>query len=313
MRFPGRGGDTPNKNQVADYLQSYARRFKLPVQNGVRVDAVTKEGDRFVVTASDLRIECENVVVAMANYQKPRIPAFARDLDPGIVQLHAHEYRNPSQLQNGGVLIVGLGNSGADIGLEVARTHQTWLSGKESGHIPFRIDTFLSRHLLSRIVTFIGHRILAVNTPIGRKVRPNMLTHAAPLVRVKLQNLVEAGIDRVPRVVGVRDGRPVLADGRNLDVKNVVWCTGYEPGFSWIQLPVFAKDGQPIHERGIVTQLPGMYFVGLHFLFAMSSATLIGVGRDASRVVKAIRQRIRMSKPQKVEELRQAPLIVGSK
>lgn len=303
--FPMRGDLAPTKDQVADYLQAYADRFHLPVRNGIKVDSVTKEGERFFVTAGDLRFESENVVVAMANYQKPRTPAFARDLDPGILQLHAHEYRNPSQLQDGGVLLVGVGNSGAEIGLELARTHRTWLSGKESGHIPFRIDSLMGRFVLSRLVRFIGHHILTLGTPIGRKLRPKMLSHAAPLVRVRPIDLINAGVERVPRVVGVRNGKPLLPDDRILDVKNVIWCTGYDPGFSWIQLPIFGEDGRPVHERGVVTKLPGMYFVGLHFLYSMSSATLIGVGRDANHVVKDIQLRARAHTTSVVERTAQ--------
>jgi putative flavoprotein involved in K+ transport len=107
-------------------------------------------------------------------------------------------------------------------------------------------------------------------------------------VRVKPQDLINAGVERVERVVGVRDGRPLLANGATLDVANIIWCTGYEPGFSWIDLPLFDEKGRPMHERGVVHREPGMYFVGLHFLYAMSSATLIGVGRDAEHVAKAV-------------------------
>ena len=289
--FPGRGDAFLTKDEVADYLESYAQRFHLPVKNGVKVDSLSKEGQRFVTTAGDLRFESANVVVAMANYQVPRVPDFARELDPAVVQLHSHDYRNPSQLRDGGVLVVGVGNSGADIGLEVAQSHPTWMSGKESGHIPFRIETFLARNFLVRLVRFVGHHVLTVSTPIGRKVRPKLLSKAAPLVRVKPQDLIDAGIERVPRVVGVRSGRPLLANDRTLDVNNVIWCTGYHPGFAWIKMPIFGEDGRPVHERGIVHRMPGMYFVGLHFLYAMSSASLIGVSRDAERVVKALASR----------------------
>jgi len=289
--FPGRGDAFLTKDEVADYLESYAQRFHLPVKNGVKVDSLSKEGQRFVTTAGDLRFESANVVVAMANYQVPRVPDFARELDPAVVQLHSHDYRNPSQLRDGGVLVVGVGNSGADIGLEVAQSHPTWMSGKESGHIPFRIETFLASNFLVRLVRFVGHHVLTVSTPIGRKVRPKLLSKAAPLVRVKPQDLIDAGIERVPRVVGVRSGRPLLANDRTLDVNNVIWCTGYHPGFAWIKMPIFGEDGRPVHERGIVHGMPGMYFVGLHFLYAMSSASLVGVSRDAERVVKALASR----------------------
>jgi putative flavoprotein involved in K+ transport len=289
--FPGRGDAFITKDQMADHLEAYASRFDLPVRTGVRVDGLTREGDRFVVTAGARRFEADQVVIAMANYQIPRVPGFAQDLDPGIVQLHSRDYRNPSQLREGGVLVVGVGNSGADIGLEVARTHRTWLSGKESGHIPFRIEGFVARQLLIRMVRFLGHRILTIGTPLGRKLRPTLLRRAAPLIRVKPQDLTAAGIIRVPRVAGVRDGRPRLADDSLLEVANVIWCTGFHPGFSWIHLPVFGAEGEPLHEGGVVAAEPGLYFVGLHFLYGMTSDTVSGVGRDAERVVREIRAR----------------------
>lgn len=294
MPFPGRGDAFPTKDQVADYLAAYAQRFRLPIRNGVSVERLFREGGRFVVLAGSQRFEAENVVVAMANYQVPRAPAFASELSSDIFQLHAHAYRNPSQLQEGAVLVVGVGNSGADIAVEVAGTHPTWIAGKESGHIPWPIESFLSRNFLVRLVRFGGHHVLSVNTPVGRKLRPKMLHRAAPLVRVKPKDLVKACIDRLPRVVGVRNGMPLLEDDRTITVKNVIWCTGYEHGFPWIDLPVFGESGgsDPIHEKGIVTNVPGMYFVGLHFLYSMTSATFMGVGRDAKRIVKALNSRV---------------------
>jgi putative flavoprotein involved in K+ transport len=303
MAFPGRGSEFATKDQVADYLESYAARFRLPVRGGERVESLARERDRLTVTTSSgLRLESDQVVVAMANYQVPRIPAFARDLDPGIRQLHSRDYRNPSQLADGPVLVVGAGNSGADIGIEVARTHRTWLAGKEPGHIPFRIETLLARHVLVRLVRFLGHHVLTLGTPMGRKVRPRMLRGGTPLVRVKPADLLRAGIERAPRVVGVRGGKPLLEGGRTLDVATVIWCTGFEPGFSWIHLPAFDARGEPVHHRG-VARVPGLYFVGLHFQYAASSATLIGVGRDADHVVGILERRIRVA--------RGGPLVAG--
>jgi putative flavoprotein involved in K+ transport len=218
------------------------------------------------------------------------VPPFAGDLSPETVQLHSAGYRNPSQLQDGGVLVVGAGNSGAEIALEVADGYPTWLAGKESGHVPFRIEgapaRFIFQPLLFRVV---GHHVLTVDTPIGRRMRPRLLAHAAPLVRVKPKDLAAAGIRRVPRVVGIREGHPLLADQQTLEVANVIWCTGSGPDFSWIDLPVFGENAnEPMHHRGIVANQPGLYFVGLHFLYAMSSGFLPGVDRDAEHVVHAI-------------------------
>jgi putative flavoprotein involved in K+ transport len=231
------------------------------------------------------------VVVAMANYQRPRVPDFAEQLDPRIVQVHAADYRNPSQLLQGGVLVAGAGNSGAEIAVEVVRSHPTWMAGAGPGHFPFRPDTLAARYLLIRLVRFVGHHVLSVNTPIGRKVRPKLLHKATPLIRVKPKDLAAAGVERVPRVVGARGGLPVLEGDRVLDVANIIWCTGFHPSYSWIDLPVFGEDGDPMHERGVATGEPGLYFVGLHFLTSMTSATVTGVGRDAAYIAQAIASR----------------------
>lgn len=289
LPFPADADSFPTKDAMGDYLEAYARRFALPVRCGVRVERVSRLGERFLVIAGDQRFEADNVVVAMANYQRPRVPAFANELDPRIVQLHSFDYRNPAQFQEGAVLVVGAGNSGAEIALDAARAHDTCVAGRDTGHVPFRIDGLAARLLLVRLVLrVVFHRILTVATPMGRKVRAKVLHEGGVLVRTKPRDLTAAGITRVTRVAGVRNGLPLLEDGRVLDVANVVWCTGFHPGFSWIDLPVFGPDGEPQHDRGVVSSEPGLYFVGLHFLFAMSSVMIHGVGRDAERIADRI-------------------------
>jgi putative flavoprotein involved in K+ transport len=290
MPFPASPHAFPTKDQMADYLEAYAERFALPVRTGVTVDRVSRWGDGFLVSAGDLRIRAGHVVVAMASYQKPRVPPFAAELDPGIVQIHSLDYRNPGQLRPGGVLIVGAGNSGSEIAKELVRAgHPTWMSGRDTGHIPFRIEGMAARLVLVRLVLRgLFHRVLTTDTPIGRKVRPAIVSRGGPLIRVKPKDLAAAGVVRVPRTAGVRDGRPRLEDGRVLDVANVVWCTGFEPGFSWIDLPVFGERGEPEHRRGVVPAAPGLSFVGLHFLYAMSSTMIHGVARDAEYVAERI-------------------------
>jgi putative flavoprotein involved in K+ transport len=288
MPFPAPPHSFPTKDEMADYLEAYATRFGLPVRTGVSVDRLSGQDGRLVVAAGDRRWEAEHVVVAMASWQRPRIPGFARELDPGIVQLHSMEYRNPSQLRGGGVLVVGAGNSGAEIALEVAPAHRTWVSGRDTGHIPFRIDGVAARLLLRLVFRVLFHRVLTTHTPMGRKERPHLTSRGLPLVRARARDIAAAGIRRVPRVVGVRDGLPLLEDGRVLEAANVIWCSGFHPGFSWIDLPVFGERGEPVQDRGVVSSQPGLYFVGLHFLYAASSAMIHGVGRDAEHVVHAI-------------------------
>lgn len=295
MPFPAPPHSFPTKNQMADYLEAYARKFALPVRSGLRVDRVSRQGDRFLVLAGDRRFEADAVVVAMSSYQRPRTPVFADELDPRIVQLHSVDYRNPSQLRDGDVLVVGGGNSGAEIALEAVRGHKTWMAGRDNGHVPFRIEGFAARLILARIaLRVVFHRILTVATPIGRKVRPTMLHTGAPLIRVKPKDLIAAGIQRVPRVVGTRNGLPLLEDGRVLDVANVVWSTGFHPAFSWIDLPVFGPDGEPQHAAGVATGEPGLYFVGLRFLYSFSSEMIHGVGRDAARIAASAAEHVQL-------------------
>ena len=133
--------------------------------------------------------------------------------------------------------------------------------------------------------------MLTVATPIGRRVRPKILHGGGPLIRVRYTELASAGVSRAPRVAGARDGMPVLEDGRALDVRNVVWCTGFHPGFSWIDLPVFDASGDAAHEAGVVEAEPGLHFVGLHFLYSLSSGMIHGVGRDANRIAGMVAAR----------------------
>ena len=297
MDYPGSPYAFPTKDEVADYLEAYAERFDLPVELGVRVERVERDGSGYLVTAGDRQFAADDVVVAMATYQVPRVPDFAEELGDDVVQLHSKDYRNPDQLQDGSVLVVGAGNSGAEIGLDVADEHETWLSGRDVGHVPFHVDSWFGRHVgVPFVMRVLFHRILTTGTPIGRRMRPKVLTQGIQLVRTKPQDLDAAGVERVPRTTGVRDGRPVVGDDRVLDVSNVVWCTGFEPDFSWIDLPVFGgvdHPKEPVHERGVVPDAPGLYFVGLMFLYAMSSGLFTGVGRDAEYVVDHLVERAR--------------------
>ena len=294
MPFPAPGNAFPTKDEMADYLEAYAARFRLPVRNGVRVDRLFKRGGRYVVKAGAVELEAGQVVVAMASYQRPKVPAFAASLSSQSRQMHSNDYRNLAQLRPGGVVLVGAGNSGADIAMETARGgHRTWISGRDTGHVPFRPEGLLGRNLLAPLVLrFVFHRLLTVRTPLGRKVRPSVLAKGAPLIRVKPKDLAAAHVQRVPRVVGVQGGQPLLENGQTLDVANVIWCSGFHPAFDWIDLPVFGDGGELLHQGGLVESQPGLYFVGLTFLYAMSSSMIHGVGRDAARIVKVITGRI---------------------
>jgi putative flavoprotein involved in K+ transport len=292
MRFPAPRASFPRAHEMGDYLEAYATHFELPVRSGTTVDAVAKDGGRYVVAAGAETFEADNVVVATGVMQKPFVPSFAPELDAGITQLHSSDYRNLSQLQEGSVLVVGASHSGADIAYESAAEHETILSGPDTGQIPASIETRRGR-VGFRTLFFVGSHILTMDTPLGRKMRPHIRHGGAPLLRYRKKDLLAAGVERVlARTLGVQDGLPVLEDGRVLDVQNVIWCTGFRRDFSWIEVPFeMGEDGYPVQYRGVVESSPGLYFVGLLFLHSFTSMLIAGTGRDAERVANHIAAR----------------------
>jgi putative flavoprotein involved in K+ transport len=291
MSFDAPKWSFPTKDEMADYLEAYAERFSLPVRTGVRVKGVAQDDGRFVVTVGDERLEARNVVVATGAHRVPKLPPFARDLDPAIVQVHSADYRNPSELREGDVLVVGVGNSGAEIAYELAERRRCLLAGASNGEIPVPHGSRRSRVMI-RAIRFFGHHVLRTDTRIGRKLGAKVAAKGPPLIRRRETDLHAAGIERVARVAGAQNGLPLLEDGRAVDVANVVWCTGFRTDFSWIHLPAFDDDGRPVHERGVVESVPGLYFAGLIFQYSLTSDVLPNGGRDAEYVVREISARL---------------------
>jgi putative flavoprotein involved in K+ transport len=292
LPFPGDQNAFPRKDEMADYLEEYARRMKLPVRLGTKVVSLKRHGSRYAIEASDASFEADHVVVTTGPYQTARVPSWAAGLRDAIVQIHSRSYKNPAQLPAGDVLVVGAGNTGAELALEAARAgHRVLLSGRDVGQVPsvLRLGN-------GRPFWFLATRVFTVRTPIGRKIRAAVRAgHGGPLVRIRRKEIADAGIQRVGRVVGSHDGKPKLEDGRVLDVACILWCSGFGTDFSWVHLPIFAADGYPVHEQGRVTSQPGLYFVGLPFQRNLSSATLVGVGRDAALVAGWIEKSLQES------------------
>ena len=293
MPFPGPGHARPSKDEIADYMAAYASAMALPVRTGVRVDSLERAGaGGFLISAGHDRYEASQVVVATGAFSEPRIPEFASDLSPKITQLHSVEYRNASQLQSGPVLVAGASNSGGEIAHNAASAgHETWLSGRDTGQMPFDINGRVAR-MVDRVIWPMLHHVLTVRTPMGRKAAPLIQQHGGPLERIRKHDLAAVGVKRVVgRTVGVSDGLPLLDDGQVLDVRNVVWATGFRHEYPWIRLPVIGSDGYPMHDRGVVVSEAGLYFVGLPFQYAFTSSLIGGVGRDAGYVVELLMAR----------------------
>ncbi|MPZ15312.1 MAG: SidA/IucD/PvdA family monooxygenase [Chloroflexi bacterium] len=296
MPFPAPWNDLPTKDEMAGYLEAYAACFRLPVQLGVRVDELIREGDRYVISAGTSHLRASNVVVATGAYTTPRLPPFADQLDPAVTQVHSVSYRNSRQLRDGAVLVVGAGNSGAEIALDLASSRPTWLAGRDTGFIPVRFGgvAYTIGSLAFRTIS----QLLTVDTWPGQRVaaRARAWRGGHPLVRVRPEDLVGAGVERVPRVTGVSGGTPMLEDGRVVDVENVVWCTGFVRDYRWIKLPVFDASGGLLHHRGVVYTEPGLSFTGLPFQSSLLSGLVAGAGADAKYIVEQIAARASASR-----------------
>jgi putative flavoprotein involved in K+ transport len=297
LPFPAARWHCPGKDKVGDYLERYALHFDLPVRTNTRVEQLQARPDGgYVASVAGEAISCDNVVVATGSFGRtPNVPEFAGELDPAIRQLHSMEYRNPEQLADGTVLVVGAANSGTDIALEAVKTHRTLLAGRHPGQVPVDIDSATGR-LFTPLVMFLFKYVFTRARSVGRKAIANAEQNGLPLTRNKLAHLDAAGITRLGRIAGVRDGLPVTADGDVLeDVTTVVWCTGSVPDHSWIDLPVCSDDGRPRHVRGVSPDEPGLLFLGLDFQYAIASSTIQGVDRDARYLVRRIRDLARRS------------------
>ncbi|WP_256842758.1 flavin-containing monooxygenase [Ornithinimicrobium cryptoxanthini] len=292
MPFPGRGWDFATKDETADYLEAYAAGFRLPVELATGVTHLGAREDGFTVDTTRGTIRCRDVVVASGPFGRtPSVPALAADLDESILQLHSSAYRRPGQLRDGPTLVVGASHSGHDIALEVSDTHPTTLAGRDRGEIPVSWDSPML-HVVMPVLQFAFRHVFTRNTPMGRRQRPQVLAHGAPNLRVKRAHLAQAGVVRTEaRVTGARDGLPLLEDGSTVEASNVVWATGYQHDYSWLDLPVLDESGWPREFRGVARDVPGLFFCGLAYQHSFASMTLPGVGRDAAYVARKILER----------------------
>ena len=301
MPFPLPGHLFPTGRQMGDYLEAYAQRFDLPVRDG--------RPGRTAPTLRRPRATCRPSPPAPGVTRPARwssrparsrtraSPSSRSDLDPAIRQLHSSEYRNPGQLDPGATLVVGLSHSGADLAYELAAHGPVIVSGKARGEFPLSIDGRGGRIGWRIWKQFVWH-VLTLDTPVGRKIGPELRHGGGPLIRWKTADLRRAGVDLAEaRTVGVQDGRPVLDDGRVLDVANVVWCTGFRRDDSWIVPAIEQRDGWPVERRGVSTT-PGLYFLGLTFQYAFTSMLVVGAGRDAAYVADHVQGWLRQGATQ---------------
>jgi putative flavoprotein involved in K+ transport len=286
LPFPAKKGTMPSKDEMADYLKKYAEKFKLPLRLDEKVNHLSKTESGFEIVTSKAILKCDRVIIATGTNPQPRIPGFAKDINESIHQIHSSQYFNPDSLPSGNVLVVGAGTSGVEIAIELAKSRHTFISGHPTFHIPDPVFRYAGRFYW----WFISN-ILTVSTPIGRKAKESIVRGGGPLVNVSKEDLVTAGVERLPRVAGVENGQPKLEDGRIMHFSSIVWATGFRPDFSWIDMEITDKTtGWPITERGVSPKIKGLYFVGMLFQYGLTSGLVGGVGKDAAFIVKHIQQ-----------------------
>jgi putative flavoprotein involved in K+ transport len=280
LPFPGDPDGYPTRDEVIAYLERYVETFELPIELNSSVRRLSQEDGRFVLELEGRTIAADQVVVATGPFQTPYIPKLAEELDSGVWQAHSTGYRRPVDVPEGAVLVVGGGNTGFQIAKELSSTHKVILSvGSRQTPLPQRLagrDLFwwlTKTHILSTTVeSRLGSRLQHRDTLIGSSPRELRRRY---------------GVDLKPR--GIRaSGRTVaFEDGGEVEVDAVIWATGYRPDYSWIDLPIFDSSGRLRHRRG-VTDVPGLYFLGLTWQHTRGSALIGWVKDDAQFIAERI-------------------------
>lgn len=282
LRMRG-SGEYASKDEMADYLAAYADRRRLPVRLRTRVLDLRPDGNGgFVAQATTGRIRARHVVVATGPYTTPYLPDAAAGLDPSVPQLHSSAYRRPDDLPGSDVLVVGAGNSAAQLAVELAATRRVTVAAPGGmWFLPARI-LGVSLYWWIWLTGILNGRS---STPISRLVR----ARGDGIIGRELQALVAAGTAQMveQRVVGA-DGRTVvLADGTQIDTDAVLWCTGFRPGYDWLRVPGALEDGRPVHAGGR-SPVPGLHWIGLPWQARLNSGIIDGVDRDARALVRRI-------------------------
>jgi putative flavoprotein involved in K+ transport len=273
LPFPAPADTYPTKDQVADYLQDYAAHFDLPVLLGCAVQRVVRIGDRFSVHTSQGLLRARRVVVATGPFQKPAVPAIGASLGSDVVQLHSSSYRNPSQVPDGRVVVVGAGNSGRQIAVELSETHDVTLA---VGTAPLELPQRPLGRDLFWWLTRLGATSKTESSLLARRMR----ARGDIVIGTPMQDLRAAGIDVRPRLMAASAETLRFQDRSTVSPTAVVWATGFRSHYSWIEIPRVVVDGKVAHRRG-VTEIPGLYFIGLPWQHTRGSA-LLGFVKDDS-------------------------------
>ena len=280
LPFPGDPAGYPTRDEVIAYLEQYAETFDLPIELGSPVRSVKTNDGGFSVDLGDRSIEADQVVVATGPFQTPVVPKFAGELAPEVFQTHSTGYRNPSDVPEGTVLVVGGGNTGFQIAEELSATHRVHLAvGSRQMPLPQKL---LGRDLFWWLTkTGLIHK--TVESRLGQRLkdRDTLIGSSPRELRRRY------GVEQKPRAVAASGRTGRFEDGSDVEVDAVIWATGYRPDYSWIDLPIFDDDGRLRHRRG-VTDVPGLYFLGITWQWTRGSALIGWVKDDAAFLAERI-------------------------
>lgn len=272
----------PTKDEIANYLELYAQTFELPIHFNCHVQKVQKENNIFTISTNNTVTKAKNVVIATGPFHTPNIPSLAKELPKHVVQLHSSEYKHPAQLNDGSVLVVGGGNSGAQIAVELSEHNETYLSvGHKIQFLPLTIAGRSIFKWFDRLGILQANR----NSFIGKKVqrRPD------PIFGFELkEKIINNEVKIKSRTWSVHQEEIQFDDQSTIRVNNVIWATGFKQDYSWIDVPqLFNSNGIVKHNRG-VSEIGGLYFLGMPWQHRRGSALLLGVGEDAAFLMEHI-------------------------
>jgi putative flavoprotein involved in K+ transport len=274
--FPGNPDSYPSKDQVAAYLTDYAHRHAFPILTDTRVTRLVPYVGGLAAHTTSGVVYARRVVVATGAFHVPSLPAV--DGSFSVPTVHSSQYRRPSDLPQGRVLVVGGANSGLQIAEDLAFSRQVVLaSGTNPPAVPQRP---LGRDLFWWL-TRLGFMDKGPDSRLAQRMR----ARGDLVVGTSRKELRAAGVDFRPRLVDASGRTATFADGAEVDVDAVVWATGFRPDHSWIDAPaVTDESGMPRHDGGRSLAVPGLWFLGLPWQRTRGSALLGFVQRDAAHL-----------------------------
>jgi putative flavoprotein involved in K+ transport len=282
LQMKGDSQGFPTKNEVVEYLDLYARTFELPIQMETNVQSLEKQENTFLIKTNKEIMHSKQVIIATGPFQLPSIPSISKNLSNNVYQVHSSAYKNASQLLPGNAIVVGGGNSGAQIAVELSVSREVHLSiSKDIRFLPL---SFFGKSIFWWFKK-LGILNATAESFIGKRIRGN----GDPIFGNELKHLhLDQRIILHPRTIHCDQETFQFEDQQKIEVKNVIWATGFKSSYEWINISrVLDKTGNPVHSRGI-TQIEGLYFLGLPWQHKRGSALLLGVGEDAAYIANQL-------------------------